>query len=804
MIEKESESFSDIVDCAMGELRSSSPSPEMPPKLFNALLQAAKENKSENAPALFDAKTTHPTFPTRSLNTWKWIMRSPVSRVAAAVIFVLAIGGVAVWLHEGGTTPVYADFVKPLLEAKTVKYKQTVTWLSLSAEQKGLSAEMQKNLLKGLTSEVMMLGPSLMRTESEELDKSKTVFIWDGNQGKSINLIPAQKRATVSNDAHKHEGKTSNGGDPVAGWRSLLLDAKGKPDGKREPLGEKDIDGRRVVGFRIISPTSMFSIWGDLKTGLPALIEMTSPLMPDVKFTISDFEFNVDMDESLFSVEPPAGYKVTSVKSPKTDESPAGEENLIETFRYYGELSGGTFPDLLDRDTLIDMVYGGLWLFYSLDRSPTSREKHREEHYAAQEKFDRGLNFAVLLPKESNSYYAGKDVSLGASDTPVFWYRPKDAKKYRVIYADLSVREAETPPSVPVVQPGQPEKNLIEMLRMYSEWSGGALPNALDRTKIIVVFMKNTLAEGSDKQKRSSEQWKKIAGAHFKFLRGMKFISLLPKETGWRYTGNRNSVGAVNTPIFWYRPKDAKTYRVVYADLTVHEADTPPGVPDVLPEQDLIDTFREYDKLVGGGLPDSLDSMKIWERYSKRFVTELFLEMSTPVNGKPDEEKRRKIEELLQNLTLLQEHNPEKGKPDKEQMAKLEEQSHKIDEKLDKLVDWGKVAPGEKNLGIKQKNHYKDAYTQKFMQPYVVKITKAAMRAQPGLTFVSKLPPDADAHYAGKGVKFGTPDRPIFWYHPKDSKKYRVIYADLSVRDADTPPNVPNAQPVQDVAKPKK
>ena len=36
----------------------------------------------------------------------------------------------------------------------------------------------------------------------------------------------------------------------VAWFRSLLLDARDKPDVKRESLGEKDIDGRRVVGFR--------------------------------------------------------------------------------------------------------------------------------------------------------------------------------------------------------------------------------------------------------------------------------------------------------------------------------------------------------------------------------------------------------------------------------------------------------------------------------------------------------------------------------------------------------------------------
>ena len=60
----------------------------------------------------------------------------------------------------------------------------------------------------------------------------------------------------------------------------------------------------------------------------------------------------------------------------------------------------------------------------------------------------RGLGFVVELPREANAHYAGKGVSLGAPGMPIFWYRPKDAKKYRVIYADLSVREADAPPNV--------------------------------------------------------------------------------------------------------------------------------------------------------------------------------------------------------------------------------------------------------------------------------------------------------------------------------------------------------------------
>ncbi len=46
-------------------------------------------------------------------------------------------------------------------------------------------------------------------------------------------------------------------------------------------------------------------------------------------------------------------------------------------------------------------------------------------------------------------------------------------------------------------------------------------------------------------------------------------------------------------------------------------------------------------------------------------------------------------------------------------------------------------------------------------------------------------------------------DTPIFWYRPKDAKKYRVIFADLSVREADTPPNVSQAQSVPAASGPK-
>ena len=69
-------------------------------------------------------------------------------------------------------------------------------------------------------------------------------------------------------------------------------------------------------------------------------------------------------------------------------------------------------------------------------------------------KFTRGISFAFeQLPREPDAHYAGKGVKVGAAGTPVFWYRAGDAKKYRIIDADLSVREADTAPSALSAQP---------------------------------------------------------------------------------------------------------------------------------------------------------------------------------------------------------------------------------------------------------------------------------------------------------------------------------------------------------------
>jgi outer membrane lipoprotein-sorting protein len=248
------------------------------------------------------AETARSTLLTRSPNNWRWIMRSPVSRVAAAIIFVVAIGGVALWFHGGGATLTFADIVKPILEAKTAKYKMTF-------EMEGRA---------GKTSEVMVLAPWRVREEwREELPRKveqRLVTITDYQKGKSLWLDPRNKTATVY--THDNMPKGAGSGDWFSVMRAIIRNAQNK----HESLGEKVINGHKVVGYRSGLGQAM-NLWCDRETGLPVRVDITVQRSgKDLKVTMSDFVFNVDLDESLFSLDPPAGYTTrdSSAKPEKT------------------------------------------------------------------------------------------------------------------------------------------------------------------------------------------------------------------------------------------------------------------------------------------------------------------------------------------------------------------------------------------------------------------------------------------------------------------------------------------------------
>ena len=671
-------------------------------------------------PEIFDrtqAESARPTFLVRCLANWRWIMRSPVSRVAAATTFVLAITGVALWFHGAGATRTFADFVAPILDAKSIQFKTTT-------EVKGQPP---------VTGETRVIPPARMRQEIEISGKAKMVMIWDWDQGKALTLITGERRAIVQNFANMPKDNAPQ--NAFREFLALLLDARGdKPGFKRESLGEKKIDGRHVVGYRLTGRGQVDNVWGDPKTGLPVLIEQTMATYPDAKTTMSDFVFNVEMDESLFSVEPPAGYEI--MKAPTMDLSLPTEKDLVETFRGYSQLS----QPLSKKD-----VY-----------SPTGEDYHYE---AQRNRFilsscgedgiygndDDEMMIDGVGTGRRHELYPLQEEKEGKTQTEtVLGERPRDTGSIKAKPAKTGV--------VADTQPIDPK------IRELGEAVGKRLSTYSDEETLI-------LKDGQTGRMKIKKNVTPVAEilitAHF-VEHGTTFDLECVDATGKAIEGTRRTSGTIH---------DAHSLRMGL------------GKSFLVNGEPILSKIQLH--------PTRQDSNSVAVE-----VKVLFTGLPTPEEVNAMLLAKGKSGQLHLNLMAislsLMEYKQRTGHYPKD-LADLNDGAFP-----DSLVMQPLVQALMKKFLVPKKLGQKPSVEQQ------QGLMEAQGKLQRGIIFAQQLPPDADAYYAGKGVSPGTADTPIFWYRPKDAKKYRVIYADLSVREADTPPSVPNAQPVPAPASPKK
>jgi hypothetical protein len=287
----------------------------------------------------------------------------------------------------------------------------------------------------------MVLWPHRTRTENP----GGSVAI--SHRGIALTLVPRKKKAFITERPGDTEDPKDDEAPGLFGTvRKLVADPQYLPESKRELLGESDIDGRRAVGYRLTSAAGIMTIWADPDTLLPIQTEMVYRKYPGMKSIATDYVYNVDLDESLFSVEPPPDYTVLRRTQPKKDSTPYKESDLVELFRQYRENGQDAFPETVDA-TAAHELQG---MKFDL-RKERTEEEWREIHEFGR-KVDRGPGFVAELPTEADAHYAGKGVKFDATDTPIFWYRPGGEGKYRVIRADLSVVEVDSPPKIPGAQ----------------------------------------------------------------------------------------------------------------------------------------------------------------------------------------------------------------------------------------------------------------------------------------------------------------------------------------------------------------
>ena len=175
-------------------------------------------------------------------------------------------------------------------------------------------------------------------------------------------------------------------------------------------------------------------IWVDPGSGLPVLMEGELPGIG--KMAMTDFAFDVELDDELFHLTIPDDYTVREMEMPLGDIT---EDDLIEGLRFLATHNKDTFPPspMITADIMKDLM-------------EKARKEWKDKEPSEEEGIKLGGTLVTKLTRmmlfiqakgEQTWKYAGAGVELGDAEAPVCWYKPKDSETYRVVYGDLSVKD---------------------------------------------------------------------------------------------------------------------------------------------------------------------------------------------------------------------------------------------------------------------------------------------------------------------------------------------------------------------------
>jgi len=367
--------------------------------------------------------------------------------VAAALAIA---AGIALVLTQGGfnSQTAFADMMEQVRDVQMLSFTLTV-------EREGED--------EPVFMQVYAMNPGRYRLEADTMG---IVQIMDMQEGRMVTLVGGQNKAIIMTLEGMPESVMNQ--DIVAQFSQLDEDHS-------QYTGEEDLDGINTHHYTFEQGPMIGELWMNAATNLPVKIEMTSMIdeASQTFITMDNFNWSVDLDPALFSMEIPEGYERLEL------DVVAGEDSFVYVLKIWGTLSNEPFP--------ADFGSGHLAYLNAMLLQPPDSENTTQEEIEAwvvekltsvlgEDGLDEDGNlreealmefsteiaggamfFATLGQEYADTWrWVGGGVSAGDAQSPLCWWQPEDSDTYRVVYGDFSIRDV-APEDLPDIPEPEPE-----------------------------------------------------------------------------------------------------------------------------------------------------------------------------------------------------------------------------------------------------------------------------------------------------------------------------------------------------------
>ena len=301
------------------------------------------------------------------LSTWRIIMNSKITKLTTVAVIVAA-ALIGIYCSTGS------------LDGSSIAFARVIEKIQNSKYTFDLTVTSGNDISPDLT--VMVSEPGQIRIDSK-IGLSDVSSIINLQNSKTFLLLHQFKTAQFLENIIKEDEKKEFQSVPF-----FMLAAKpvtnlwNLVDGTEKNLGKKEMNGRKAQGFEVQQEIkdiiSTITIWVDIETGNLLLVEINSHFEKDnsqpedVLWTLTNFNFDVQLDDNLFKMEPPVGYTLAYNKTLQQTVVPAekGADQAEQINRMLSDWKQNnqesSIKTLLDIDFSKPMTFSGQPYIFSL------------------------------------------------------------------------------------------------------------------------------------------------------------------------------------------------------------------------------------------------------------------------------------------------------------------------------------------------------------------------------------------------------------------------------------------------------
>jgi outer membrane lipoprotein-sorting protein len=387
---------------------------------------------------------------TKNISIWRIIMKSPITKLAAAAVIVISVLGVINLFVGTGSSVALADVLQKVEQVQAFIYKMKMNMTGNMQPGMPMGEQQIEAVMTISTEYGMKIDMDMNTVVNGAGQKMRQLMYVLPNEGKIYMIMPEQKQyMQMEFDESMLAKIRKQSNDPRDMLKQIL-------NSKYTDIGKSEIDGVEVEGFQTTDPVfagGMMEdvnaiLWVDRTTELPVRTEMNMKMNEQTQMKVELYDYQWDAQVNADEFKPiipqdyttilPGGYKMPS----------ASEDGAIEGLRFCEKLLG-RYPQKIDMMNLMNEIVA----IKDINNPTEAVLKLREELKADmnnlpdEEKARKildimrpvqslGMFHMTLVQDKKEPAYYGESVTPGDANKVLLRWKVSD-NEYRVVFGDL-------------------------------------------------------------------------------------------------------------------------------------------------------------------------------------------------------------------------------------------------------------------------------------------------------------------------------------------------------------------------------